>query len=82
MNRLLALAGLGTVAWILLGDSPQPAIADPNSLSDTFTQSEIEDLRQLNADDYAGEGFQPGTRAAMLADQADDFELGDGVTGL
>jgi len=82
MNRLLALAGLAGLAWVLLGDSPQPAVADQSSLSDTFTQSEIEDLRQLNADDYAGEGFQPGTRAAMVEQQNDDYELGQGVTGL
>lgn len=68
MARALALlAAAAVAAVVLMTDSTGgPAIGE----SDGFTQSDIQDLRNLNSTDLGG--FQAGTRAGMVETQPDD----------
>ncbi|MFD1645582.1 hypothetical protein [Haloarchaeobius litoreus] len=82
MTRTIALLAVaGVLAWVLLGDDPAPAVADRSSLSEIFTPDQIEDLRQLNEEEAAGEGFEAGTRAALVGEQVEGG-LQTGATGL
>jgi hypothetical protein len=45
-----------------------------------LSRSDLQDLRGLQQ--TGPDGFQAGTRAVMVREQQQDYEPGDGVTGL